>query len=104
MDLFVPADCSRQFLVKMTNSSCQSKRAKSLQDGGVDTEYPQYNFEEAKENITDIFIDFRKYLEDCNKFAADFRIADESERDIEKFSSGVRLSNVAFKLHDIDVN
>ena len=88
----------------MTNSSCQSKRAKSLQDGGVDTEYPKYNFKEVKLNITDMFLGLMSCIEDCDKFLADSRIADESERDIEKFSSRVILSNVALKLHDIDEN
>lgn len=91
----------------MKNSSSQFKRAKSLKDGemnGVNGESPLHNFVKAKQKINAIFGDIREYLEDCSKFLADFRIADENEHDIKKFSSEVRLSNVAFKLHDIDEN
>ena len=91
----------------MKNSSSQFKRAKSLKDGemnGVNGESPLHNFVKAKQKINALFGDIREYLEDCNKFLADFRIADENEHDIKKFSSEVSLSNVAFKLHDIDEN
>ena len=82
----------------------QSKRAESLQYIGVDEKYPQYCFVKAKQKMNATFRDLRKCLEDCNKFSADTRIADENEQDIEEFSSEVRLSNVVFKLHDIDEN
>ena len=85
----------------MRNSLSQFKLTESLQDIGVDEKYPQYCFVTAKQKMNAIFRDLRKYLEDCNKFSADSRIADENEQDIEEFSSEVRLSNVVFKLHDI---
>ena len=94
-------------LVNMKNSSSQFKRAKSLGDGGtnaVDEEFPLHNFVKAKEEINVTFRNLKKYLEDCKKFLAGSRIADENEQDIERFSREVRLSNVTFKLHDIDEN
>ena len=85
----------------MRNSLSQFKLTESLQDIGVDEKYPHYCFVKAKQKMNATFRDLRKYLEDCNKFSADTRIADENEQDIEEFSSEVRLSNVVFKLHDI---
>ena len=64
---------------------------------------PSTQFVEAKQKVNAKFRDLKKYLEDCDKFLAEFRKADENERDIKKFSSKVRLY-VAFKLHDVDEN
>ena len=94
---------NKHLLVNMSNLSPQFKRAEPLQGGGVDKEYLLHNFVEAKQKVNANFRDFKKYLEDCNKFLADFRKADENEQDIKKFSSKVRLY-VAFKLHDIGEN
>ena len=91
----------------MRNSSSQFKRAKSLQNGAinrVDDEFPTHNFVEVKQKIIAIFVDLEKHPQVCDDFVAKSRIADENEHDIKKFSSEVRLSNVAFKLHDIDEN
>ena len=85
----------------MSNLSSQSKRTEPLQDDGVDKEHLLHNFVEAKQKVNAKFRDLKKYLEDCDKFLAEFRKADENERDIKKFSSKVRLY-VAFKLHDVD--
>lgn len=90
-------------LVNMSNLSSQSKRTEPLQDDGVDKEHLLHNFVEAKQKVNAKFRDLKKYLEDCDKFLAEFRKADENERDIKKFSSKVRLY-VAFKLHDVDEN
>ena len=90
--------------MNMRNSLSQFKRAESLQDIEVDEEYPPHCFVTAKQKIKAIIRALGKHLEDCNKFSADTRIADEIKEDIKKFSSKVRLSNVVFKLHDIDEN
>lgn len=73
----------------MSNLSSQSKRTEPLQDDGVDKEHLLHNFVEAKQKINAKFRDLEKYLEDCEKFLAEFRKADENERDIKKFSSKV---------------
>ena len=76
-------------LVNMSNLSSQSKRTEPLQDDGVDKELLLHNFVEAKQKANAKFRDLKKYLEDCEKFLAEFRKADENERDIKKFSSKV---------------
>ena len=88
----------------MRNSLSQFQLTESLQDIGVKKKYPQYCFVKAKHEMNAIFGDLREYIELCNKFLTDTRIADENEQDIKEFSSEVRLSNVAFKLYDIDEN
>ena len=50
-----------------------------------------HNFVQAKQEINAIFGHLTKYLEVRSEFSADYRIADEDERDIDKFSSEVRV-------------
>lgn len=80
------------------NLSSQFKLAKSFRGGGM------HNFVQAKQEINAIFGHFTKYLEACDEFLANYKIAFEDERDIDKFSSEVRLSIIAFKRHDNDEN
>ena len=54
-----------------------------------------HNFVQAKQEINAIFGHLTKYLEVCSEFSADYRIADEDERDIDKFSSEVRVLIIA---------
>ena len=63
-----------------------------------------HNFVKAKQEINAIFGHLTKYLEACDEFLANYKIAFEDERDIDKFSSEVRLSIIAFKRHDNDEN
>ena len=95
------ADVSTQgFLVQLntSNLSSQFKLAKSFRGGGMQ------NFVQAKQEINAIFGHLTKYLEACDEFLANYKIAFEDERDIDKFSSEVRLSIIAFKRHDNDEN
>ena len=57
-----------------------------------------HNFVQAKQEINAIFGHLTKYLEACDEFLANYKIA------IYKFSSEVRLSIIAFKRHDNDEN
>lgn len=71
-----------------------------MKDGemnGVNGESPLHNFVKAKQKINATFGDIGKYLEDCNNFLADCKIADENEQDIKKFSTEVRMPNIEFK-------
>ena len=95
---------SVRLLVNMRNSLSQFKRAESLQDIEVNEGYLSHCFATTKQQLKAKFRALLRHLEDCKKFSADTRIADENEEDIKKFSSEVRLSNVVFKLHDIDEN
>ena len=61
-----------------------------------------HNFVQAKQEINAIFGHLTKYLEDCDEFLADYKIAFKDERDIDKLSREVRLSIIAFKRHDND--
>ena len=54
-----------------------------------------HNFVQAKQEINAIFGHLTKYLEVRSEFSADYRIADEDERDIDKFSSEVRVLIIA---------
>ena len=66
-----------------------------------------HNFVKAKQEINAIFGHLTKYLEACNEFLADYQIAskdEQDERDIDTFTSEVRLSIIAFKRHDNDEN
>ena len=54
-----------------------------------------HNFVQAKQEINTIFGHLKKYLEVFSEFSADYRIADEDERDIDKFSSEVRVLIIA---------
>ena len=68
-----------------------------------------HNFVQAKQEINAIFGHLTKYLEAGDEFfgdefLADYKIAFEDERDIDKFSREVRLSIIAFKRHDNDEN
>ena len=90
--------------MNMRNSLSPFKRAESLQDIEVNEGYLPHCFTTAKQQIKAKFRALLRHLEDCKKFSADTRIADENEEDIKKFSSEVRLSNVVFKLHEIDEN
>ena len=81
-----------------SNLSSQFKLAKSFRGGGMD------NFVKAKKEITTTFGNLTECLADCNKFSADYKIAFEDERDIDKLPSEVRLSIIAFKHHDNDEN
>ena len=63
------------------------------------------NFVKAKQEINAIFGRLTKYLEACDEFSADYKIASKDERDIDQFSSEVRLSIIiAFKRYDNDEN
>ena len=71
-----------------------------MKDGemnGVNGESPLHNFVKAKQKINATFGDIGKYLEDCNNFLVDCKIADENEQDIKKFSTEVRMPNIDFK-------
>ena len=63
-----------------------------------------HNFVKAKQEINAIFRRLTKYLEAYKEFLADYQIASKDERDIDTFSSEVRLSIIAFKRHDNDEN
>ena len=54
-----------------------------------------HNFVQAKQEINAIFGHLTKYLEVRSEFSADYRIADEDERDIDKFSCEVRVLIIA---------
>ena len=84
--------------VNTRNLSSQFKLAKSFRGGGM------HNFVQAKQEINAIFGHLTRYLEACDEFLADYKIAFEDERDIDKFSREVRLSIIAFKRHDNDEN
>ena len=62
------------------------------------------NFVNAKQKIKAIFERLTKYLEDCDEFSADYKIASKDERDIDQFPGEVRWSIIAFKRHDNDEN
>ena len=63
-----------------------------------------HNFVKAKLEINAIFGCLTKCLEAYKEFLADYQIASKDERDIDKFSSEVRLSIIAFKRRDNDEN
>ena len=54
-----------------------------------------HNFVQAKQEMNAIFGHLTKYLEVRSEFSADYRIADEDERDLDKFSSEVRVLIIA---------
>lgn len=65
-----------------------------MKDGemnGVNGESPLHNFVKAKQKINSTFGDIGKYLDDCNNFLSDCKIADDNDKDIEKFSSEVSV-------------
>ena len=59
---------------------------------GVIGESPLHNFVKAKQKINSTFGDIGKYLDDCNNFLSDCKIADDSDKEIKKFSSEVSLT------------
>lgn len=76
----------------MRNSSAQFKRAFSMKDGGmngVNGLSPLHNFVKAKQKINSTFGDIGKFLEDCNNFLSECKIADDNNEDLKKFSSEV---------------
>ena len=95
-----PCYSRKGFPVKVNtrNLSSQFKLAKSFRGGGM------HNFVQAKQEINAIFGHLTEYLEACDEFLANYKIAFEDERGIDIFSSEVRLSIIAFKRHDNDEN
>ena len=71
--------------------SCRINARKSI----TEVRGRMQNFVQAKRELNAIFGDLTKYLEVRSEFSADYRIADEDERDIDKFSSEVRVLNIA---------
>lgn len=80
----------------MRNSSAQFKRAFSMKEGGmngVNGLSPLHNFVKAKQKINSTFGDIGKFLEDCNNFLSECKIADDNNEDLKKFSSEVTTTN-----------
>ena len=76
----------------MRNSSAPFKRALSMKDGemnGANGVSPLHNFVKAKHKINSTFSDIGKFLEDCNNFLSECKIANDSDEDVKKYSSEV---------------